>query len=171
MTTHYVYELLNREGQHLYIGCSKNIGSRLNQHKQKPWWSDVTRIEIDQYPTAETGFAAEADLIRECRPTHNTYHVDDRATEIAILAHQRRRARQALIHERDGICDYQCVICTDRLHAAKAQCGLASRGYDACTVCVDYEDMCDYLERVGLDSNWISNDEADAWLAAQAVSA
>lgn len=173
MTTHYVYELLNREGQHLYVGCSKNIGSRLNQHRSKPWWPEVTRLEIDQHPDEATALAAEADLIRQYRPAHNTTHISDRSAEVAILAHQRRRARQALIHERGMICDYSCGPCANRLHAAKAQCTTASRGYDPCGVCVDYEPMYDYIERVFSfdDDAWPTNDEADAWLAVQAVSA
>jgi len=68
----YVYTLLASDGTVLYIGCTDSISRRLGQHKYKPWWNEVARIESDTYPDLETGYQVEIQRIREAQPVYNT---------------------------------------------------------------------------------------------------
>ena len=70
-TTVYVYTLLASDGTVLYVGCTDSLGRRLGQHKYKPWWPEVARVESDTYPSLEVGREMETQRIREMQPVHN----------------------------------------------------------------------------------------------------
>jgi hypothetical protein len=44
-TEYTVYRLYDFDSNLLYVGCTKNLMSRLGQHANKEWWSEVARIE------------------------------------------------------------------------------------------------------------------------------
>jgi hypothetical protein len=67
-----VYLMRNAEGRCLYISWTFGFASRLASHMTKaPWWADVTRIDIEHYPDADTAKAAELSAIERERPLHN----------------------------------------------------------------------------------------------------
>jgi hypothetical protein len=57
---YYVYHLSD-DYRVLYVGYTDNPGRRLNQHrKDKPWFKDVTRVDISRYATKHEALKEEA---------------------------------------------------------------------------------------------------------------
>jgi predicted GIY-YIG superfamily endonuclease len=49
-----VYRLYNEEDDLLYVGCTKYLSSRLEQHRKKEeWWSETARIEESAFDDPE----------------------------------------------------------------------------------------------------------------------
>jgi hypothetical protein len=56
----------------LYVGISFHAVVRAAQHRsEKPWWSDVRRMEVEHLQTRREALQAEAVAIRTERPIHN----------------------------------------------------------------------------------------------------
>lgn len=129
---HYVYEFIGRDGQHLYVGCTCNLGQRLKQHHARDWWSEVVRVEVDLYPNQRAGLDAERALIEQYQPTHN--HV---FTETHDAGGWRgRRAKMAAAHDAGKLClDRTCTTCPAKAHALGVKCAEYSNN---CATCSGY---------------------------------
>lgn len=72
MTPFTLYRFYNAGDELLYVGLSVNPGNRFERHRQdKTWWSEVTRIEMEQLPNHESLKAAEREAIKEEKPLYN----------------------------------------------------------------------------------------------------
>lgn len=74
---HQLYRIHDRHGRLLYVGISFDLARRLGQHAHaKPWWSQVTRIDVEQHPDRASAAQAEAAAIATEHPLHNVVHRD-----------------------------------------------------------------------------------------------
>lgn len=68
----FVYTFWTAVDECLYVGCTVDFSRRLVAHKRdRPWWDQVTRIDVDIYPDFTSGATAESERIRRLNPTHN----------------------------------------------------------------------------------------------------
>lgn len=59
----------------LYIGITMNAPARFGQHRDdKPWWGDITRIDMEHFNSREEVLEAERAAIVAERPAHNVVH-------------------------------------------------------------------------------------------------
>lgn len=69
---HDVYWLYDSEDRVLYIGLTRQIEERLIQHsKDKGWWEQISRVEVQAHPSRRAAFEAERDAIYAERPIFN----------------------------------------------------------------------------------------------------
>ena len=69
----YVYRLFNESDDLLYVGISNNIKRRFTEHSCKPWFADVARSHVQEFPTRKSALVHEAlAIVSEC-PTHNVH--------------------------------------------------------------------------------------------------
>lgn len=74
-TPHALYRFYDAQGSLLYIGITLNPSQRWATHsKDKPWWSDVANITIEQHPDRASVLAAERAAILAEGPRHNVVH-------------------------------------------------------------------------------------------------
>lgn len=67
-----VYRLFDEHGFLLYVGIAADVKARFSQHsKDKPWWPDVARWEVEWFRDRATAAAAEAAAIVEEGPAYN----------------------------------------------------------------------------------------------------
>ena len=67
-----LYRFFAEDGSLLYVGLTVNPGARLRKHKaEKPWWSTIASITIEQHTSLEELRKAERDAIRTEKPAHN----------------------------------------------------------------------------------------------------
>jgi predicted GIY-YIG superfamily endonuclease len=67
-----VYRLFDASNALLYVGISKRIGTRWEQHaRAQPWWPLVTHQTVTWHPSREDAETAEKAVIRDERPVHN----------------------------------------------------------------------------------------------------
>jgi hypothetical protein len=67
-----VYRAFAENDQLLYVGLSMNAAARLAQHQRdKPWWTDVDRVEFEHFEDRATAAEAEARAIAGENPVHN----------------------------------------------------------------------------------------------------
>ena len=72
---HQLYRHFNSDEELLYVGVSLSALARLCQHKAKSeWYSQITRIEIENWPTRNAAEEAEKILIAHFKPAHNITH-------------------------------------------------------------------------------------------------
>jgi hypothetical protein len=69
--TCFLYRHFNEAGELLYVGISLCAIARLEQHKRSPWFQEIRRVEIEQYPTREQAQFKEAWAIRREKPKYN----------------------------------------------------------------------------------------------------
>jgi predicted GIY-YIG superfamily endonuclease len=70
-----VYRLYDADGTPLYIGSTKSLASRLDGHRRtKPWWSEVERLETEQFASIDEMREAEQRRLKASTPgtTSNT---------------------------------------------------------------------------------------------------
>ncbi len=72
----YVYRLYSSDGRLLYIGKTYCVRGRFfrgpSSHSQsKPWWPEVSRVDVTVYRTEADALEAEKHAIREEYPLHN----------------------------------------------------------------------------------------------------
>lgn len=98
-TAHQLYRMFAHDGQLLYIGISKSALVRMTQHAgEKPWWGEVTRIEIEHYELFRDEMEAiERKAIKSEQPKYNK-------------AHRSMDPRYLTIHER-GLLSDVCERC------------------------------------------------------------
>jgi predicted GIY-YIG superfamily endonuclease len=67
-----VYRLFDAEDRLLYVGSTKCVERRLGQHRSaQPWFGDVTRTEVEEFPSCEAALEGELEAIRQELPLHN----------------------------------------------------------------------------------------------------
>jgi excinuclease UvrABC nuclease subunit len=66
-----VYTFSDSKGHFVYIGESKNIPSRLKQHRKKKWFSEELTVEVLWCSDNETRLVAETAMILRYRPREN----------------------------------------------------------------------------------------------------
>jgi predicted GIY-YIG superfamily endonuclease len=72
---HVLYRAFNAQGQLLYVGITMNPGNRFAQHSdEKPWWTDVANIRVEQFASRNEVLTAEREVIKSERPLHNVVH-------------------------------------------------------------------------------------------------
>jgi len=72
---HVLYRAFNAQGQLLYVGITMNPGSRFAQHSdEKPWWTDVADIRVEQFASRDEVLTAEREAIKSEQPLHNVAH-------------------------------------------------------------------------------------------------
>ena len=69
---HDVYTLKDDAGQAIYVGLSVNTERRLLQHRQKPWFSEARRVEVQTFADWAQAKQAEGLAIRELAPAYNS---------------------------------------------------------------------------------------------------
>lgn len=71
-TAELLYRLTDRHGGLLYIGVTWNPRERWVKHRRnKKWWYEVVRAEIDYYPEVWMALKAETAAIKAERPLYN----------------------------------------------------------------------------------------------------
>lgn len=71
-----VYRLFDAEGNLLYVGCSCTPDPRIDQHRGKPWWPEVTDVTVTWLPDRFTALRYEAEAILAEGPRHNLRRTD-----------------------------------------------------------------------------------------------
>jgi excinuclease UvrABC nuclease subunit len=83
-----VYEMYDADGVLLYIGRSVQVPARLQTHsQQKPWWTDVARIETTHLYTPEAAVRCESALIELKRPRWNVVGVPTEPEHVCTCEH------------------------------------------------------------------------------------
>lgn len=67
-----LYRLFDETGGLLYVGITGQPRRRLAAHRHsQPWWSEVSRVEIEPHADRTSARAAELRAIRHERPRYN----------------------------------------------------------------------------------------------------
>lgn len=95
-----VYTFWAATGECLYVGCTTDFPRRMAAHRrERPWWGDVARIEVDVLPEFEAG-VAEIARIQELNPRHNRAYTDHdtprRSNQPTMRENARKRAADLL---------------------------------------------------------------------------
>lgn len=70
-----LYRHFAADGTLLYVGISLCAVGRLAQHRaEKPWYDQISRVDVEWLPTREQAIAAEKYAIQVERPLHNIIH-------------------------------------------------------------------------------------------------
>lgn len=70
-----LYRFYDDQQRLLYVGVTMSPGDRFRSHsKDKPWWSQVATITMEQHPDRETVLHAERAAIQQEWPVHNIMH-------------------------------------------------------------------------------------------------
>lgn len=79
----HVYALFNDEGQALYVGITKNIRRRFQEHARlAAWWPEASRYQDIPISNMRDARTVERALIRAYRPNHNVRHTLDEPDRI-----------------------------------------------------------------------------------------
>lgn len=88
-----LYRIYDSDGLLLYIGISKDFGSRWKQEaKEFPWWAEMQRMTVDWISSRAQAEMAEEAAIRAEKPKYNKRHVSpgpraaEREEVLALLA-------------------------------------------------------------------------------------
>lgn len=82
MATHYYSDMVDRKtcvyrafiGDRLaYVGLTLNPKGRFSAHSRKPWWREVTRVDLEWFDGREAAKEAERAAIRDESPLYNIY--------------------------------------------------------------------------------------------------
>jgi len=103
-----VYRAYDETGALLYVGCSGRLLARLDQHRgNKPWWSEVRHIDVQQFDSRDDALEAESAAIASESPRYNA---DLHAS--AERAWKTRRLAQEVAHKRGVFCNVaSCSRC------------------------------------------------------------
>ena len=83
----HLYRLTAADGTLLYIGISDHWARRMGQHQAtKPWFADVSGVNVTTYPTREDALAAERAAIKAERPLHNVAHAPRPGDALTVKA-------------------------------------------------------------------------------------
>lgn len=76
--TYYVYSHFDVDNNLLYVGQTKNLRARTNQHRYcSPWAGEIARIETTKRANKAAAQRAERHAIFNGRPKYNVHHNDD----------------------------------------------------------------------------------------------
>jgi hypothetical protein len=113
---HYVYELYAEDGTCLYVGCSINVGTRIQVHTSRAWWPQVARIEVNKYEGFEAGRQAEQERIQLLQPVHNrvftNWPIPNTRRAAFLEAREERHAAGEMCNANS-----RCRSCNDRRRA------------------------------------------------------
>src|SRR5438552_1923722 len=71
MATWHVYQFRS-ETELLYVGYTRQLKTRLGQHKRdKPWWPEVTDVRAEEFTTEDEARRREKELWADRRPKYN----------------------------------------------------------------------------------------------------
>lgn len=72
MSVFTLYRFYDADDTLLYVGLSINPGKRFERHKaDKEWWTEVARIDMEQFPDIDALRTGERTAIQSERPRHN----------------------------------------------------------------------------------------------------
>ncbi len=72
---HALYRFYDSAGALLYVGITLNPTHRWKKHRDgKPWWAEVMRIQLEQYPDRPKVLDAERTAILTEHPRYNIVH-------------------------------------------------------------------------------------------------
>lgn len=77
-TTTHLYRFFGADNQLLYVGITYNPFTRFSQHKQQKPWSDIKRIDLENFPTRQEAEAAEKLAIQTEHPEWNIKYSGER---------------------------------------------------------------------------------------------
>lgn len=131
--SHFVYELIDAAGAHLYVGCTSNLPNRLGNHASSRDWADeIVRVEASRYPDMRSALDVEKELIQLYQPRHNVVHTD----RFSAGGWEGRRARMAEAHAAGQYCrDRTCKQCPPKAHAEGRQCASGTNTGAFCDLC------------------------------------
>lgn len=66
-----VYRMYDADSQLLYVGCTIQWPKRLADHQSKPWWADVTRVELQHFDDHRDALTVEGHAQDAEAPIHN----------------------------------------------------------------------------------------------------
>jgi hypothetical protein len=70
-----LYRQFSKTGELLYVGVSLSALVRLSQHKDNShWFSDIGKVEIQNFPSRESAISAETAAIKNEKPKWNVQH-------------------------------------------------------------------------------------------------
>lgn len=70
-----LYRAFDSSDRLLYVGIAVNWARRWGQHSERsPWFRQVTRIELTEYPNRADAIAAEKRVVQTEHPLHNIEH-------------------------------------------------------------------------------------------------
>lgn len=148
---HFVYELIDAKGEHLYVGCTSNLPNRLGNHAgSRDWAEEIVRVEASRYPDMRSALDAEKELIQLYQPRHNVVHTD----RFDKGGWANRRARMAEAHDAGRLCsDRVCKQCPPNAHAQGRQCA----DYAYCAVCPGFMPTFEpeYQDVAAQESAWL----------------
>ena len=114
-----LYRFYDASGQLLYVGISLHAAQRASEHrKDKAWWSDVARMEVQHLPTRGAALVAERTAIVNERPLHNVVHNQQRdsvPTPINMTGQARQYVGQFVHYSPPGKGIHQAEI-VDAVH-------------------------------------------------------
>lgn len=77
-----LYRFYDSSGRLLYVGISFHAVARASQHRrEKNWWPQVARMDVEHLPTRSAAVAAELHAIRTEHPAHNVIGARPRQPE------------------------------------------------------------------------------------------
>jgi len=106
----HLYRHFDKDGNLLYVGISINAFQRLSQHKNSSsWFDEITRVEIERYPSRSAVEAAEKKAIIDEKPIHNKRFNGDNPTECVIVHEyeKKKRDREEYDYKKDA---YICAL-------------------------------------------------------------
>lgn len=87
-----VYRMRDAGGALLYVGVTTSPATRIAHHAPgKPWWREVSRIDLEHFETREEAAAAEVVAIRDESPRYNRVRPQREWTADELAARRRLR--------------------------------------------------------------------------------
>lgn len=69
----FLYRLISKDGELLYIGISYDVETRLTQHqREKEWYREVRECVCELFPSRHKASSAEIEAIRNEHPKYNS---------------------------------------------------------------------------------------------------
>lgn len=67
-----VYTARSPQGEVLYVGVTRNLRTRMSNHKRSgKWWTPDVVLEVEHFDKRAPAEAREKELIEQLRPPHN----------------------------------------------------------------------------------------------------
>jgi hypothetical protein len=66
-----LYRHWDKDGVLLYVGQSLSAVARLSQHRQSPWFHEISKVTVETFPNIKEAMAAEARAVVDENPKYN----------------------------------------------------------------------------------------------------